>query len=340
MTLLVVAQIERRVDEREVREEPLCRYAAGETEQIVVRVARVVVHALLDLEYLYREDRSLAVAESGVGGFEQALHDESALRRRVHAVVQRAERNLRSGARVHSVEIVYQRLHSLIGRALGLGYSVAAGRVNRALRGLLAVLLGNQPDERRREHTVVGERWLASGRLRRGFDERLGVGFACHIVAQHIERFHKIAAVELLIGLLDAGSHAVLKVRYALTAVLVVLVRLNSYAGERRVAGDVLRRAQEAVSGREAVLEQLQNIYLAAGSRKRQEVEVVDVYIALSVRLRVNRVEDVHLVELLRALRAVFEHRTHSGVAVDISVLALDVRVARRLKRQVLVGLH
>ena len=51
-------------------------------------------------------------------------------------------------------------------------------------------------------------------------------------------------------------------------------------------------------------------------------------------------VEHVHLVELLGAFAAVFQHGTHCGVAVDVGVFALDVAVRRGHEGQILVYLH
>ena len=62
---------------------------------------------------------------------------------------------------------------------------------------------------------------------------------------------------------------------------LVVLVRLNGDARKRRVAGDVVRLAEVSVAGGKSAVEQLEQVYLAAGGGQRQEVEVVDVDIAV-----------------------------------------------------------
>ena len=84
-----------------------------------------------------------------------------------------------------------------------------------------------------------------------------------------------------------------------LTAVLVVLVRLDGDAGKRGVAGDIVGLAQHAVTGGEAALEELPQLNLAAGGGQRVEVHVVNVDITLAVRLGKTRVDDAHLVELL-----------------------------------------
>ena len=148
------------------------------------------------------------------------------------------------------------------------------------------------------------------------------------------------AAVFLHIGLGDAGRHVVVKAGNRLAAVLVVLVGLYGDAGQCGIATDVLRLAEHAVARRKAALEQRRQIDLRAGGRQRQEVEVVDVDVALAVGARVLRPQDIHVVELLGALRAVLEHRAHRGIAVDVRVLALDVGIRRVLEGDVLQDVH
>ena len=48
-------------------------------------------------------------------------------------------------------------------------------------------------------------------------------------------------------------------------------------------------------------------------------------YVSVSVGFGEFGIENVHLVEMLRALGAVFEHGAHGSVAVDIGVLTLDI---------------
>ena len=86
--------------------------------------------------------------------------------------------------------------------------------------------------------------------------------------------------------------------------------------------------------------EQLLDVDLAAGGGQRQEVEIVDVDVAVLVREAVLGIENVHLVELLGAFAAVLQHRAHSGVAVDVGVLALEVVVLGVLEGQVADGGH
>ena len=66
---------------------------------------------------------------------------------------------------------------------------------------------------------------------------------------------------------------------------------------------------------------------LAAGSGQRVEVHVVNVDIALAVRLGEARIDDAHLVELLGRFGAILQHGAHGGIGVDVGVLALHVGI-------------
>ena len=129
------------------------------------------------------------------------------------------------------------------------------------------------------------------------------------------------------VRLAHAHGQAVIEVAHRLTAVLVVLVRLDGDAGKRGVAGDVVGLAQHAVAGGEAALEELPQLNLAAGGGQRVEVHVVNVDIALAVRLGEARIDDAHLVELLGRFGAILQHGAHGGIGVDVSVLALHVGI-------------
>ena len=66
----------------------------------------------------------------------------------------------------------------------------------------------------------------------------------------------------------------------------------------------------------------------------------MDMYISLSVSLCHILVKYVHLIELLCALRAVFEHGAHSSVTVDIRILTLDIALLGRLEGKIFIDLH
>ena len=142
--------------------------------------------------------------------------------------------------------------------------------------------------------------------------------------------------VQATVRLAHAFGQAVVEVADGLPAVLVVLVGLDGDAGERSVAGDVVRLAQHAVARGEAALEEFPQLDLAARGGERVEVHVVDVDVALAVRACELRLDDAHLVELLGRLAAVLEHGAHRGVGVDVGVLALHVRIGGFGERDVL----
>ena len=73
---------------------------------------------------------------------------------------------------------------------------------------------------------------------------------------KQLQRARQIVAVALVVGLLHAGSHAVIKIDDALPAVLVVLVRLNGDAAQRRIAVNIVGLAQHPVPRGEAAVEQ------------------------------------------------------------------------------------
>ena len=121
---------------------------------------------------------------------------------------------------------------------------------------------------------------------------------------------------------------------------LVVLVRLNGDAGQSGIAGDRVGFPKNAVAGRKAAFEELQQIDLAASGGQRVEVHVVDVNVAFAVRLGVLGFQDEHFIELLGAFTSVLQHGAHRGIAVDVGVLALDVTVAGILESNIFIDLH
>ena len=59
-------------------------------------------------------------------------------------------------------------------------------------------------------------------------------------------------------------------------------------------------------------------VNLGAGGGQGQKIQVMDMDVAINMRLGMLRLEDKQLVELLGALTAVFEHRPHRGIGVNI----------------------
>ena len=340
MAGLIVLRIERCIEEREVREHALCRYAHGQLEQVVVGLAGVVVDALLDLENMNRENRGFAVAQTGLGCLHQAFHDQTAFGRNVGTVVERSKRYLCACTRVHGIEVVHQCFHSLIGIAAGLLDRVLAGKAHDLGRGALIGVVAQQTLDGLVEAVAVGKDRDLTGLALGVLHNRLAQQLAVLLLEVDLDGLGQVIGECAAEGLLDAGRHGVIEIRDGLAAMLVVLVGLERDARQRRVRADVVRLTQEAVTGRKTALEQLEQVNLAAGGGQGEEIQVVDVDVALAVCACVLRVENEHLVELLRALRAVLEHRTHCGIAVDVGVLALYVVLERGLESQILINFH
>ena len=160
------------------------------------------------------------------------------------------------------------------------------------------------------------------------------------LARQEHESLDHVRKVSLAVRDANAVCHGVIEVRHGLSTVLVVLVTLNSDSGQGGVAADILRFAQVTVTRVEAVLEQLNEVNLAAGHRKRIEVKVMDVNVTIHVGAAVFRLEHHHRVEVLSGFGTVLEHGTHGSIAIDIGIFALEVGFLGRAERNVMKRLH
>ena len=338
---LIIGQVERRVLKAEIREQALRAGFARQLEKIVIRFAGVVIDALLHAENLDREDRRFAAAQSGLRGKQQIADRHARFGRCIHAVIDGRKRHLCARAGIHGVQIVNQRFHRLIGGAIGFRFRLL-------LRERLNAIDISIRDAQRRKlflfgGGVFGIVYQRGHEILFGFD--LIEDRAHHLIrifnaVQQLQTAAHVIAVILHEGQAHAVRHRVIEVYDALTAVLIVLVRLNRDARQRRVGANVLRRTQVAVTGGKAVFEQLDQIDLAAGGGQREEIHIVDMDIAAAMRFRVLRLQHEHQVELLRALGTVFQHRAHRGIAVDVRVFALDVGIDGGLVGNIIVDAH
>ena len=94
------------------------------------------------------------------------------------------------------------------------------------------------------------------------------------------------------------------------------------------------------VSGGKTVLEELEQVDLAAGLGEKVEILVVDVDVAAVVRVGNVLVKNVVVNKVLRAFGTVFEHGPHCRVGVDVGILALDVGILCVNKGQGLENVH
>ena len=228
-----------------------------------------------------------------------------------------------------------KRLHCLIGRLVCLLLGAALREVENAGNHLLVRhILRQQFRHACAVVSVLFQRGFEVLRLRLRH-QFIGVRVTLRVVQQQLQRTGEVHAVALDERLFHAGRHAVIEVHNRLTAVLIVLVCLNRNARQRRVGRDVLRLTQIAVPRGEAALEQALQFNLTARRRQRVEVHVMNVDIAIHVRLTKSRIHDVLLVILLCAFAAEFEHCAHGSIAIDVGVLALDVGFAGILEHNV-----
>ncbi len=119
-----------------------------------------------------------------------------------------------------------------------------------------------------------------------------------------------------------------------------VLIRLKSDARECRIAVDTLRLAQVTVPRGKSVVKQFLQINLAARLRQHVEIFIVNVDVTGCVRLFDLFRKNVAIDEIFGTLGAVFEHRAHRRVGVDVGILAFHVNIVCARERHVLIQLH
>ena len=242
---------------------------------------------------------------------------------------------------MHGVEVVDQRFHCLIGCLIGFLF--------RVFRGESLYFGGDVRAEFTGQVLEFGS-FILGVSAELGTAERLffdlfrhffgpfviDAGFGC----EELSGAGKVLKVIFFIGLGDSRSESVVKIHNGLSAVLIVLIGLDGDAGERGIALDVVRFPQEAVSGGESALEELEEVDLAAGRCERVEIEIVDMNIAFAVRFGLFRGEKILFVVVLCAFAAVFEHGAHGGVSVDVGVVALHIAGAGVRERELIIDLH
>ena len=158
---------------------------------------------------------------------------------------------------MHGIEVVYDSLHRLAGRAVGLCECVLLRKALELSGNLLAVFFGEKFELLRFILSGGFElRHLAGSCLRSGAN-RLDAILGVLVVGKKLSAAAEICAITLVIGLCNARRHTVVEVRYGLTAVLIILVGLDRDARERGISRDIVRLADEAVAGGEAALEEL-----------------------------------------------------------------------------------
>ena len=212
--------------EGEVREQPLGAHPARQPEQVVVGIARVEVDPFLYPEDLDREDRGLPATQPCLGGLQQAAHGHPRLRASVGTVVDRREWRLRSGPRVHGVEVSDEGLHRLVGLASGLFEGLTTNPLGKAI-GVV-----DESSEQPPDLLVLGSK-TSLVRFQRPFR-----GCFPHLVdlvlvaPKNLEDSCQTGLGGALKGLGDARCHVTIKIWHGLTTVLVILVGLDGNASQ------------------------------------------------------------------------------------------------------------
>ena len=159
-------------------------------------------------------------------------------------------------------------------------------------------------------------------------------------LSNHLKATSDVVNIFLAICFLYAFSHCILKVRHTLTAVLVILIRLNCDTSECRIAVNIVWFTKETMTCRKAILKKLDEVDLTASCCKCKVVQIVDMNISLIMSLCMLRIENIHFIELLCTFGAIFKHSTHSCISIDIRIFALDITILGCLKSKVFVHLH
>ena len=94
------------------------------------------------------------------------------------------------------------------------------------------------------------------------------------------------------------------------------------------------------MTGGKAVVEQLEQVNLAAGLGQHVKILVVDMDVAVDVGGGNVLGQDIVVDEIFGPLRPILEHGAHGGVGVDVGVFPLNVGVLGVGKGQLLVNVH
>ena len=338
VALFIILQIVGCVQEGEIGEQALGRGGHGQTEQVVVGIARIVADPLLDLEDLHREDGRLAVAQTGHGGVEQVADDHAAFGAGIGAVVDGGKGHLGAGPGIHGVQVMHQGFHGLIGGLVRFKGG-CLGRPPVQVGGLGEIAAsGQQLGDPFAHGLILAEADLGLRIVLQGLQQVLG-GLGLQIQGQG-EELGQGLEVFLAEGLGHARSHGIVKIGDGLAAVHLVLVGLDGDAAQGGVALDGIGGPQIAVTGGEAAPEEAGQVDLAAGLGEHIEILVVDVDIAVDMGGGYILGQDVVVHEILGALGAVFEHGAHGGISVDVGVFPLQVGVLGVGEGQLLVDVH
>ena len=193
-------------------------------------------------------------------------------------------------------------LHSLICGAVSLFKSILSGELLNALCGIRVDVSAQLFKFSLFVAVVVGKHGIYAELVENFLGNFVAYLLTVIYLGDHFKAAGYVIDVFFAVRLFNAVSHCVFKVRYALSAVLVVLIGLDSDTRQRGVAAYLVWFAEKAVTCGKAVLKKLDKVYLAAGGGKSKVVKVMDMDIAIVMSLGMLWVKHVHFVELLSTL--------------------------------------
>ena len=136
---------------------------------------------------------------------------------------------------MHGIEVMYQRLHGLIGGLTGFLICVFAGEAHAFGRRLRAKVLPQRGGQGLVIAVPPRQTGPFAGLAFEPFGQRRGIHLIVLICAIYFQRFRQIVAEQLAEGLLHPRRHRVVEVGNGLSAMLVILVGLNGDTGQRGI---------------------------------------------------------------------------------------------------------
>ena len=340
MSFFIILKVIGSIDEGEVREKAFCADFAGKFKEVIVGFARVIVDSLFNFEDMNRENGGFAVSKTCFGCFKDIFDNKSAFRGGVGTVVDGAERNLCARSGMHGVKVMNKSFHCLEGCAVDFFFRSSESEFLCFNGNFFAVFFFKKSKFGCFINFAVLKFGPFAAKVNGFVQNFFRYAVAAFFVCKKFKSAAKVLAIDFFIGFCNAGSHSVIEVGDALTAVLVVLVGLDSDACKSRIACDILGFTKMAVAGVETVFEKFKDIDLAAGGGESKEVKVMNMNIAVVMCLCMTGIKDIHFIELFCGFASVFKHGAHGGVAVYVCVFAFNVVFLCRLESEVFHGLH
>ena len=363
---LVILEIIRCIHVHEIREQALCADFAGPLEQVVIRVAGVVIYAGFQLEYGNRENRSLTIAQSSILRLKEPLGNQTAFRRSIHTEVNGAERNLCARAAMKRIEVMKHGFHSLLGFFLDIVHGIEVRFLYCFIddtHGIYVILISIKLS---RDFLHFINLVFAVSRdtrmaINRRFSERGDLENFWHVFHRHLDRlmfkFFAYRFTSYVImngpvcfakvpckGLLEADVHVWCqsKVQYVngLAAEHIVLIALNCYTSQRGSSSNAIWLTEEPVASAKATCKQLRQVNLAAIKRNKAKIFVMDVDIVFFISCSDFRRKCVIIDICFGPLGAQLQHNAHGAIGIDVGVVTLEVHLCGVLEEQVVILSH